>query len=595
MISLFGLGLFLIPTFLGRLPKALAPNLLQGVQFYIFCLGDRAYGPQKFCSAGRKLIVRLQQLGAELLDTPGYGDDGTPNGGVFMDLDQWLQTAFPMLNEQKNSRILTLPPAPHHVRILDKLDTAQDHEEWQHEHFREYYQPFFSDQSPLTAYSFECNRPGKYPPLIGTLLENKRLTPNDWEQDTRHIRIEVPFPADSDKWSLDQLPYRAGDVAAIMPSNTEKEVELFLLALPNSVGALADKELTIAFSEDNSSSIYPGASYRSWPSKCTLRGWLLHCADIHALPEREDLRALSFYCSDTHEFGSDQRAKLVSLSETKGSALYADYILREKRSWTDVLYDFDSLRHEGSRLTVESLLGLMQPMRPREFSIASAPTQDWESRRNANVMDRFHIELLVAVVEGTTRLGRSYHGLCSNYLRQCNAEKKSRLRVWIRPGSFHGLPLDNRPVMCVGAGTGVAPLRALLHERQAVQSVAGGLPDTLLFGCRKKAADFYYRDEWCECEQKNQLVLYTAFSRDEKYKVYVQKILETANKESNLLFRHVVENKGAIFIAGNPKMARAIKEVIMESFTFSLGDEKSARRYLNQLQRSGLYSVEAWG
>jgi len=73
------------------LQKSLPLDQFKGLTFALFCLGDRAYGPNAFCAAGRKLAARLVQLSAVPYCKVGYGDDGTPNGGVFRDLDSWLE------------------------------------------------------------------------------------------------------------------------------------------------------------------------------------------------------------------------------------------------------------------------------------------------------------------------------------------------------------------------------------------------------------------------------------------------------------------------------------------------------------------------
>jgi sulfite reductase alpha subunit-like flavoprotein len=395
----------------------------------------------------------------------------------------------------------------------------------------------------------------------------------------------------------------------------------------------ADCEMSIQYSNDNKETIlaFNGIGYRYWPNKCTFRGLLTFCAEIHALPEREDLRALAPYCSHCSN-GKQQREKLISLSETKDSALYVDYIIREKRSWVDVLYDFDSLRDDGSKLTIEAILGLLLPIRPRFFSIASSPTKDWMTRNEKLCTNEtFSVELCVAAVEGTTRHGRKFYGLCSNYLCSITPSNEvthmPSVRLWIQPGSFHGLPLDFRsvtttnidenmaqslhstPVLCIGAGTGIAPLRAIIQEREAVShlqiintplhtinQIQRLCPNILLFGCRKKDMDFYYADEWNALELSGHLQILTACSQDQRHKVYVQQVLESEMFGHEKIVKHLVEKKGAVYIAGGPKMARAVNDVVLEALCrfANYSDEKDARKTLSKMQNLGLYRVEAW-
>jgi sulfite reductase alpha subunit-like flavoprotein len=365
-------------------------------------------------------------------------------------------------------------------------------------------------------------------------------------------------------------------------------------------------------------SLLSSMCFAHWPRRCTLWGWLKLCADIQALPEREDLRALAPYCdAENHPRGRDQREKLLALAEPSEAALYADYVLREKRTWVDVLHDFDSIRNPGSPLTLEALASLLAPIRPREFSIASSPTLELD-RAKTTPGSLFGLELCVAVVEGRTPLGRRYHGLCSTYLSQLDFS--DLVHLWIRPGSFHGLPTEvdsstgrhRTPVLCVGAGTGIAPLRGLLLEREAVRDLALLDWDTktlhlqdeldaidrdnlLVFGCRKQSSDYYYRQEWDHLSGSGRLGVLTAFSQEQWHKIYVQQVLRRANHDSRLLVRHAVERDGAIYIAGGPKMARAVKDEIIEELARELGgDQKQAKQLITRLQRLGLYSIEAW-
>jgi sulfite reductase alpha subunit-like flavoprotein len=644
-----------------RLKKSLPANLLEGASFAMFCLGDRAYGPQ-FCAAGRKLAVRLMQLGMKTKCEVGYGDDNTPNGGCFADLDGWIQKQLLVsLEEHKlpegNGKTTSSTPldlSRYQVTVMENKvanSSSQETKEWQRPEFAEFYRAYFSHQGPMTAYTYHGVQRQNNPstadssdlnnPLLAYVECNDRLTAPDWEQNTRHIRLRVTASGDaiSNEGNAEDGPlhYQAGDIATILPSNPPSEVERFINTLPESIQAMVDQQLDLTYmangddSSNSESSALLGGAYPHWPQQCTLRGWLTYCADIHSLPEREDLRVLSLFCSPEHPMYQEQRDKLFSLSETSESALYADYVLREKRGWGEVFYDFDSLRHSGSLLTVQALLALLPPIRPRDFSIASSPSQELLAKKQSgdsnNSDDSFLLELCVAVVEGKTPLGRKYHGLCSHYLSQVQANK-SCLRLWIRPGSFAGLPLaphaahgsgDNtlqyysNPVLYIGAGTGVAPLRGLILEREAVRRLAqnnGAVADNeteissaamnlyddlLIFGCRKEEVDFYYETDWNRLHKAGLLYLLPAFSRKGAKKVYVQHLVKPSAHGPEIM-KHILENDGAIYIAGNPSMARYSKEELLEATASLLGEsgDRKANILFKKMQAKGRLSVEAW-
>jgi sulfite reductase alpha subunit-like flavoprotein len=246
------------------------------------------------------------------------------------------------------------------------------------------------------------------------------------------------------------------------------------------------------------------------------------------------------------------------------------------------LYDFDSVV-----LSIESLIQLLPPIRPRHFSIASASSCNT-------------IELCVAVVEGVTPLGRSYRGLCSTYLASC--QEQEELRLWIKPGSFQ-LPLEicpitkqySIPILCIGAGTGIAPLRSLLKERiqNLVATSADVCDSRLLFGCRKREMDFYYRSEWDELVQTIGLQLWTAFSQEEDAgkKVYVQHRMA---EEQETIIHHILVLRGAVFVAGGAKMARSVQQELLEILTKATGSTSQSQLILKTMQRRGTYAVEAW-
>lgn len=323
-----------------------------------------------------------------------------------------------------------------------------------------------------------------------------------------------------------------------------------------------------------------------------------------------------------HSSGKDQRDKLISLSETSGAALYADYIVRNKRNWVDLFYDFDSIlfcENDANPLPILSnLLSLLPSIAPRHFSIASSPT--YIGMKKSSDTTGFDLELCVAVVEGTTTLGRTYSGCCSSYLASLTPSKchgpENNVRLWITPGSFHELPLEKStghetgcffqtPILCIGSGTGIAPLRSLIFEREAVRlsqteqryEVDRQIKQddsTLVFGCRKRLMDYYYGMEWESLVASGRLRLIHAFSRDQKEKLYAQRALREID-DGSFIVHHVLERHGAVYIAGGSKMARAVKDEIVKALGAVLeGGEPDAKKLLNVLKRKGHFSIEAW-
>jgi sulfite reductase alpha subunit-like flavoprotein len=356
------------------------------------------------------------------------------------------------------------------------------------------------------------------------------------------------------------------------------------------------------------------------------------------------LHALSEHCNLNHCNGKDQRDKLISLSETAGASLYADYIIRNKRNWVDLFYDFDSLFFDDSiddevnldkktLYTLSSLISLLPSIAPRHFSIASAPSY---IKMNSQSALGFELELCVAVVEGTTSLGRTYSGCCSSYLASIDpcgecltasgsgSDLRNDIRLWITPGSFHKLPINQStitahstvsffetPILCVGAGTGIAPLRSLIFEREAIRLLNENMQqnevqslriekdsflkdNTLVFGCRKRLMDYYYGMEWELLVVSDRLRLVSAFSRDQQEKLYVQRALREMDQGS-FIAQHILQQNGAVYIAGGSKMARAVKDEIVTALGAVLeGGESDAKKLLNRMKRNGLFSIEAW-
>ncbi len=199
------------------------------------------------------------------------------------------------------------------------------------------------------------------------------------------------------------------------------------------------------------------------------------------------------------------------VAERSGSGFLRDLMLEERRTHqADWLWgrQFVDLLH-GYPITAaaEELLGVLKRMQPRLYSIASSP-----------LVHPRQVHLTMATVR-YGRDGRRHGGVCSTFLADRAAD--AAIPIFVQKTTHFRPPRDpSLPMIMVGPGTGVAPFRAFLQERQA-RGATGR--NWLFFGEQREASDFYYRDEFAAMQAQGVLYrLDTAFSRDQAEKIYVQ-------------------------------------------------------------------------
>jgi len=147
----------------------------------------------------------------------------------------------------------------------------------------------------------------------------------------------------------------------------------------------------------------------------------------------------------------------------------------------------------------------------------------------------------------------------------------------------------------VGPGTGIAPMRALLQERGYMQKEKGLMvgPNFLYFGCKSRSLDYLYEDELKIFQEKGTLTrLYTAFSREQKNKVYVQHLLlENARETWDLM-----ENQGGfIYVCGGVKMGKDVIEALVKIISEVGGlCSTDAKIYVERLAQDGRLVQELW-
>ena len=132
-------------------------------------------------------------------------------------------------------------------------------------------------------------------------------------------------------------------------------------------------------------------------------------------------------------------------------------------------------------------------------------------------------------------------------------------------------------------------MRSFIEERVAI----GTKQNVLFFGCRYHDIDFYYQDQWIAYQNKGQLMLYTAFSRDQRGKVYVQdRILE----QSSLLWDLIDQQGAKVVLSGSTgkmpdQVAYAFKQIFMKEGGLSAQESEA---YFSLLVKRGQYQEECW-
>lgn len=212
----------------------------------------------------------------------------------------------------------------------------------------------------------------------------------------------------------------------------------------------------------------------------------------------------------TNLFEQTNSQKLSEILNPENKTVLFD-VLHNYEVW-DLFQEFISCPINYKQLFLHIL-----PLLPRFYSIASS----------SNVFPE-QIDLTVSELEYTTRNHIRY-GVGSRFLCHLAKINTPMIPIFVHPSNGFTLPLDpDANIIMIGPGTGIAPFRAFLQERQSIQ--AKGL-NWLFFGERNQSYDFYYENYFRELERKNQLRLTTAFSRDQEGKIYVQDRLLEHGKE----------------------------------------------------------------
>ena len=239
----------------------------------------------------------------------------------------------------------------------------------------------------------------------------------------------------------------------------------------------------------------------------------------------------------------------------------------------------DVLKRFPTALAAEQLIGLLRPLTPRLYSIASSQSEAEEE-----------VHLTVGVVRYPQEDGTVRSGAASSYLAD-RLPEDAEVRVFVEHNDNFRLPQNpDTPVIMVGPGTGIAPFRAFLQEREA-QGADG--KNWLFFGNPHFTQDFLYQVEWQRYVKSGLLSkISLAFSRDQANKIYVQDRL----REAGLELYQWLEAGAHFYVCGDANhMAKDVQEALLDVIAeHGQKSREEAEEYLSELRRAKRYQRDVY-
>jgi len=193
-------------------------------------------------------------------------------------------------------------------------------------------------------------------------------------------------------------------------------------------------------------------------------------------------------------------------------------------------------------------LSLLAPLAPRYYSIASAATA---------FQNEIHLVVKHVCYSNTEISNRTHQGVASTAIRLLSSN--DCVEGELKSNPTFKLPKDpNTPIIMLGAGTGIAPYIGFLQQRLAEKTTG---ENWLFFGETQQACSFLFEGFLTECIEQGQLNLFTAFSRDQSEKIYVQ---DRIKQQAEPLWALI--NQGAhIYICGSQYgLAEGVKQAWLE-------------------------------
>tara|TARA_R100000322_G_scaffold25934_4_gene16565 strand:- start:31442 stop:33217 length:1776 start_codon:yes stop_codon:yes gene_type:complete len=386
-----------------------------------------------------------------------------------------------------------------------------------------------STAQPETPLPLPGSDYGKKNPFPARVLENIPIVGRGSTKETRHIEFSLEGAG---------LSYEPGDALGLVASNDPAVVDALLLAL----------------------SLAPDEAFEFKGTNMTLGEALMHRFEITtATPRFLDYWSML-----------SESAELKSLQNEDRAGERSDFL--RTHHIIDIIRRFPV-----SGVMPQGFISALRPLQPRLYSLASSL---------AAVPEEAH--LTVAPVRYELH-GEAREGVASSLLADRIAVDDV-LPVYIQSNAHFRLPADDVPAIMIGAGTGVAPYRAFLQEREA-RGATGR--NWLFFGERNFRTDFLYQTEWQGWLKDGALTrMDVAFSRDQEEKTYVQHRLKERSRE---VFGWLEEGAHVYVCGDAANLAPDVHRMLIDIVAAEGGTGRDAAEdYVRNLQSTHRYQRDVY-
>ncbi|CBZ28494.1 putative p450 reductase [Leishmania mexicana MHOM/GT/2001/U1103] len=382
-------------------------------------------------------------------------------------------------------------------------------------------------------------------PVWVPIIRNEELLRKTEGHSTRAIEFSI---------SGTIISYQAGDHLGILPCNPDELVSQYLQSL-----GISDEEACRVFSLQEKRTLK-----NVLPTRVSMRTALKWYIDLTGPPKKSTLRAFAHCCTDPV-----QKEELLRILRVNPDAQREFAKLCGKlRTMLGFLRKFNS-----AKVPQSFFLELMPRIAPRYYSISS--------------------DLLATPTLVGTTVGIIDGGLCTNMLARMQVGDK--VPVFVRKSNFH-LPLRHkeRPVVMIGAGTGVAPFIGFIARRGVWKQKGTELGKSILFfGCRRHDEDHIFEDYCTEAVHEGVLsALVTAYSRDQAHKVYVQHRLRERGAE---IWEMLVSGANVYICGDSRRMAKDVeaelKRIVEVEGKMS---REAATEHIRAMEKEGRYLKDVW-